>query len=238
MSNSIKSGTGYSIHSIDRENKTIRIDFSGNPDSNDPIFDKNDGCFRNDASILFFVANSYKSAFLSLGRDIDNRFEKYIEKDIEHLILPYYYNFRHYVETELKAIYVAVTNKSPELKHDFSILLSLTEKAINEISYGEIDNSYLKLSEEGFNEIKSNALSIFDNIKTMINQYISIEPAVEYYRYIFENEKNNGDRYMVLNNPVIQLDYPKTNQLFCSIRDSFDILCKKLREIIYIYFTL
>ena len=72
----------------------------------------------------------------------------------------------------------------------------------------------------------------------MINQYISIEPAVEYYRYIFENEKNNGDRYMVLNNPVIQLDYPKTNQLFCSIRDSFDILCKKLREIIYIYFTL
>ncbi len=229
--NTIKSGTGYSIHSIDRDNKSISIDFSGNPDSDDWLFDEKDGCLRNDASILFFVANSYKSAFLSLGRDIDNRFENNVEKDIEHLILPYFFNFRHYVETELKAIYVTATNETPELTHDISKLLTSTETAINEISYDKIDNSYLKLSEDRFNEIKVNALSICGKLKTMIDQYISIEPVVEYYRYIFE--KN-----LVLNNPVIQLDYPKTNKLFCSIRDSFDTLCLKLREMIYIYFTL
>ena len=232
MSNDkIKSGTGYSIHSIDRENKTISIDFSGNPDSSDPIFDKNDGCLRNDASILFFVANSYKSAFLCIGRDIDNRFENNIEKDIEHLILPYYFNFRHYVETELKAIYVAVTNKSSENIHDICKLINQTVNAINEISYDEIDNSYPKLPEDCFNEIKTNVLSICGKLKTMIDQYISIEPDVAYYRYIF-------GKNLVLNNPVIQLDYPKTNQLFCSIRDLFDSLCIKLRDIIYIYFTL
>lgn len=239
MSNDkIKSGTGYSIHSIDRENKTIRIDFSGNPDSNDPIFDINDGCLRNDASILFFVANSYKSAFLCLGKEIENRFDK--NKEIEHLILPYLFNFRHYVELMLKALYVTLTGESPKITHSLNELVSNINDKLTNLDYCEIDKGQgiFFISEKKFKDAKDECLETVEKLKNLIAEYSKDEPVVEYYRYIFENERSNGDKYLVLNNPVIQLDYPKTNQLFCSIRDLFVSLCIKLRDIIYIYFTL
>ena len=229
LSKRLSTGSGASTHYFDRENKRLRIDFSGSD---------GEKCYRNDASILFFASNSYKSAFLSLGSDIENRFENYTMKDIEHLVLPYFFNFRHYVELELKALYVAITSHSPKITHDLRKLIRITEQAIREISFNAIDNSFLRLTEAKFDSIKSEVTVLFAKTRSMIEQYISKEPVVEYYRYIFENDKDNGDKYLVLNHSIIELDFPETNKLFCNIRDSFDILCKKLREIIYIYFTL
>ena len=57
-------GTGYSRHGLDREKRIVEIDFSG--------YD-GDSCYRNDASILFFAANSYKSAFLVVGRELEKK---------------------------------------------------------------------------------------------------------------------------------------------------------------------
>lgn len=231
MPKRMAAGSGATATLLNRENKTIKIDFSG--------FDGN-LCFRNDASILFFASNSYRSAFLSLGRDIDNRFENNIEKDIEHLVLPYFFNFRHFVELELKALYVTLTGESPQMTHSLNELVSNINSKLTNLDYSEIDKGqgmFFK-SEKFFKDTKNECLETVKRLKELIAQYSDDEPAVEYYRYIFENEKNNGDRYLVLNNPVIELDYPKTNQLFSSIRDLFDTLCKKLHEIIYIYFTL
>ena len=197
MSNDkIKSGTGYSVQSIDRENKTIRIDFSGNPDSNDPIFDKNDGCLRNDASILFFVANSYKSAFLCLGKEIENRFDK--NKEIEHLILPYLFNFRHYVELELKALYVTLTGESPKITHDLNELISNINDKLTNLDYSEIDKGQgiFFISEKKFKDTKDECLETVEKLKNLIAEYSKDEPAVEYYRYIF-------GKNLVLNNPVM-----------------------------------
>lgn len=231
MSNTIANGSGASMHWLDREKKRVKIDFSG--------YD-GDLCFRNDASILFFVANSYKSAFLCLGKEIENRFEKNKEKEIEHLILPYLFNFRHYVELVLKALYVTLTGESPKITHSLNELVSNINDKLTNLDYCEIDKGQglFFISEKKFEDTKKECLKTVEKIKILIVEYSKDEPVVEYYRYIFENERSNGDKYLVLNNPVIQLDYPKTNQLFCSIRDLFDSLCIKLRDIIYIYFTL
>lgn len=224
MSNKMATGSGASMHWLDREEKRVKVDFSG--------YD-GEMCFRNDASILFFASNSYRSAFLSLGRDLENRFENNAEKDIEHLILPYLFNFRHFVELELKALYVAMTNESPFVSHDLKSLSDKTEKALNNITYKSIDRISRNVSEEEFNNFKNEAISIFSDLKRMILQYCLTEVAVEYYRYIFEKDGNN----ISLKNPVIEFDFKHQNELFINIRDKIDKLRMKLREFIYIYCT-
>lgn len=226
MTNKIATGSGASMHWLDREKKRVKIDFSG--------YD-GDLCFRNDASILFFASNSYRSAFLSLGRDLEERFESYIDKDIEHLILPYLFNFRHFVELELKALYVAVTNKSPDLTHDLKFLLTKVEESIIGIDYNTIDKSYRNPTEDQFNKIKDEAIGLFTDLKAKISIYIDKEPAQEYYRYIFEDEKKGRERYIILKNTVVELDFLETDSLFKSIRSLFDKLRLKLRDIIYVY---
>ena len=225
MSDNIAAGSGLIKIAFDREEKRIKMDFSGNFEDN--------SCFRNDASILFFASNSYRSAFLSLGRDLNNRFEKYILKDIEHLIIPYLFNFRHFVELELKALYVAITNKSPVLTHDLKKLLDVAGDALEYINFEKIDKMYYDMTEEKFNELKEEVISVFNHLKRMVEQYNSTEVAVEYYRYIFENDK----KVLSLKNPIIQLDFNATNELFLNIRNSVDKLRLTLRELIYIQFS-
>ena len=219
-------GSGLIEVEFDREKKRIRMNFSG--------YDRyGDGCYRNDASILFFASNSYRSAFLSIGRELEKRFEENRLKDIEHLILPYIFNFRHCVELELKALYVAITNQSPKVIHSIIKLTETLERVINEINYDQVDISYLTVSIKEFNEIKSDILIIFSQLKSKVEEYNDMEAADEYYRYIFEKEKNT----LQLKNPVIELDFVNTNELFINIRDLMDKLCMKIREIIYIQFS-
>ncbi|MBQ8741361.1 MAG: hypothetical protein IJY79_07420, partial [Clostridia bacterium] len=61
-----------------------------------------------------------------------------------------------------------------------------------------------------------------------------LECAVEYYRYIFEKDKND----LSLKHDKIELDYNQTHLLFFETRDLFDKLLMKLREIEYVYPTL
>lgn len=228
----ISAGTGLLIVDFDRDNKKISIDFSGNDDR--------DGyCYRNDASILFFSANSYRSAFFSLGRDLEKRFESYVEKDIEHLILPYLFNFRHFVELELKAIYVTLTDKSPAITHDLTDLIGKIKNEITDLNYSNIDHGegvFFK-SEKFFEDTKNECLKIIEKLKTLIDEYLKDEPAVEYYRYIFENEKVGKNRELTLNNPIISFDFNSTNTLFLNIRDLFDKLHKELNRIVFVQFS-
>ncbi len=126
-----------------------------------------------------------------------------------------------------------MTRESPQITHDLNELISNINDKLTNLEYSEIDKGQgiFFISEKKFKDTKDECLETVEKIKNLIAEYSKDEPAVEYYRYIF-------GKNLVLNNPVIQLDYPKTNQLFCSIRDLFDSLCIKLRDIIYIYFTL
>ena len=58
----LKTGTGLTEHGINYEKKTIMVDFSG---------DYEGQCYRNDPSIFFFVANSYRKSFYVLSNYID-----------------------------------------------------------------------------------------------------------------------------------------------------------------------
>ena len=89
-----------------------------------------------------------------------------------------------------------------------------------------------------FEDTKKECLKTVEKLKILLTEYSKDEPAVEYYRYIFENETVNKNKELILKNPIVSLDFNLTNNLFLKIISLFDTLCIKLREIIYIYFTL
>lgn len=222
----MSAGTGLSEHFIDRENKRVAIDFSGKA--------QNGENFRNDSSILFFCANSYKSAFLCLDNELKSRFENHtVDKDIEHMILPYYFNFRHYVELSLKALIIALTKESPTLTHDLQELMTCIIMGINAIEFDE-KTPAIFCTKDKFEKAKHEAIEITNELKIKISEYQELECAVEFYRYIFERE----NKHLILRHHSIELDYNKIHLLFIETRDLFDKLSVKLRDITYIYSTL
>lgn len=228
----IFTGTGFLNSRFDRENKKIEIDFSG--------YDDRDGyCYRNDASILFFSANSYRSAFLCLGKELENRFDNSKVKNIGHMILPYLFNFRHFVELELKALSVALTGESPIITHSLNELICDFNDKLTNLNYCKIEKGqgiFFK-SEKFFEDAKNECLETVKKLKDLIAQYSEDEPAVEYYRYIFENEKVNKNKELILNNPIVSLDFNLTNSLFLNIMGLFDKLHQELNKIVYVQFS-
>lgn len=217
----MKNGTGYTVYSIDYDKKTISIDLSGN----------NEGvCYRNDPSIFFFVANSYKRSFYTISKCMNEHFEsKANSKDIGHLILPYVFSFRHYLELELKAILSSVTGSVTQDTHSLKELMKSLKEALKAISENENEPKIFRV---GFQENKIEMLNTFNNLCGMINQFLEIEPSVEYYRYIFK-------KGMTLENPVLTLDFGNTDILFKRIDKEIIKLDDLLRKLnIYVYFTL
>ena len=66
-----------------------------------------------------------------------------------------------------------------------------------------------------------------------IDTYLSTEPSVEYYRYIFEKDKKD----LCLKNPVIKLDFNNVKKIFKNVLNHFDELCKQLKKIMYIIYS-
>ncbi len=226
MNKKMSAGSGLSKHFIEYESKKVGIDFSG--------ISSDGQCFRNDASILFFGANSYKSAFICLDKEVKTRFENNImAKDIEHLILPYYFNFRHYVELSLKALIVNLTKESPKITHDLQTLISCLLDNIDSLQFDE-STPAIFCTKEKYDKTKSEVIKLAQELSKKITEYQKLECAVEYYRYIFEKDKND----LSLKHDKIELDYNQTHLLFFETRDLFDKLLIKLREIEYVYPTL
>ena len=217
----LKTGTGLTEHGIDYEKKTIIVDFRGDYDGQ---------CYRNDPSIFFFVANSYRKSFYVLSNHIEKLFEnKDNSKEIEHLILPYVFSFRHYLELEFKAIITSMTNEITDDTHSLKDLMNSLEKALKAVS--ENKHSY-RLFQMNFQENKGKALEVYNYIKKLINNFLALEPSIEYYRYLFKKK-------MTLNDPVLSLDFRESDNLFREIDHKFIELNKILREMdVYVYFTL
>ena len=219
MEKRVKSGTGLSLHSLDREEMKVEIDLSGDYDNN---------CFRNDASIFFFAANSYKHAFYLIGKELEKRFSEGAKhKDIEHLILPYCFNFRHYVELELKGYIVALDNAPPGRTHNLSVLLESVSNMLESI---EIEDRSI-FTENADANIEKACFSM-DIIKDKIATYLETEPAADFYRYIFDKDMKK----LMMRETVISLDFVKTRELFRDVMREFNNVYTCLREAgLYIY---
>jgi hypothetical protein len=223
----VKEGTGQLIREFNKEKKTVLLDLSGN-DIETPAGGKTN-CYRNDASVLFYIANSYWNATKTLEEKIKNCFED--EKDysdlITQLVMPYLFEFRHFVEVSLKALFMNATGEQAETIHDLDKLFISAKDAILALQRDERPG-ILAISDEKYN---SSMASIRKNLKKMeeiIIPYASSEPSVEYYRFLFD--KNNN-----LDDPIITLDYEKERQLQNEYYRAYKWLIRSIHEIHYIF---
>ena len=219
MEAKVKSGTGLSRHSINYEEMKVGVDLSGDYDGN---------CYRNDASVFFFAANSYKHAFYLIGKEFERRFEEGAKnKDIEHLILPYCFNFRHYVELELKGYIVAIDKVPPAKTHDLKSLLGRFSKTLENI---EVEDH--SIFTEKADENIAKAISSLGIIEDRITTYLETEPAADFYRFIFDKDMKK----LMMRETVISLDFVKTRELFRDVMREFNNVYTCLREAgLYIY---
>lgn len=196
----MKTGSGLTHHTMNRKKKYVSIDFAGNDEEQ---------CYRNDASVLFFAANSYWAAHCILAEELDNRFTMNVRDNaIEHMIMPYYFTFRHYVELYLKALYICIKEEQPNNIHDIKDLLIQIQTIIKDTDATSNDKLLL---------------SAVSNLKRLITSYGRLESAVEYYRYIFDKNYN-------LPNSKLSLDLPKTQTLFLKINKKLYDITNRLRE--------
>lgn len=216
------SGTGLVKYKYDYEKEKIGINFSG---------ESAEGNYRNDASILFYAANNYRHSYYILEKELNKYFSEEVDiREISHIVLPLLFNFRHYVELEIKAFIVALTNESPKAIHALDILFGDLKIAIN----AEYDNCLITDRKSGLESVVS---SIIKPLDTLIKNYTKTEPAVEYYRYIFEIEYVKKDKYLVLKNPIIEVDFKSVKDLFNSIIGLFNDLRLELNRLdYYIYY--
>ena len=215
----IKTGTGLSTHTINYELMKVEVDLSGNYEGN---------CFRNDASIFFFAANSYRQAYVQLGEEIENRFmERAKEKDIEHLVLPYLFCFRHFIELELKAFLVVLDQEPPRKTHALNELLEKTSESLK----GLLISDKYSFKEDDLRLIKS-AMESLESIKQSLLYFMSSESAPEYYRYIF----SNNTTFLEMKNPVVSLEYKRSKEEFSNISNHFNKISINLRQVgVYVY---
>lgn len=228
MKKMLKNGTGLSHRVFDYEKKYVSIDFSGIDKYQ--YLDDSQQCFRNDSSIFFYVANSYLTSFYVLSQQLEKSFETKNCKEVEHLILPYYFNFRHYIEIELKALIVGLANEVPKTTHKLTCLWKDFSEILNSLEYYSclvLDN----ITQEFFENKKLKILCILKRAEILLQTYAGNEPSVEYYRFIF-------DKNMELNDSIIELDFACIDKKLRELADQFKEINVNLREIVYLYFSI
>ena len=153
-------------------------------------------------------------------------------KQISHLILPYYFNFRHFLELELKALISSIDDCFPVATHSLIQLVDSFGESLMGIRekkrYGELDESKV-------NDLFKKIFEEYTEIKNLVEQYQRIESASDYYRYLFEKQ----NKRMVLRNPNLKLELNETKQLFGALNKKLMSISMHLREVgVYVYFTL
>ena len=233
-------GTGLSVHRFDFLTKSMSIEFNGIVREVDKSGKIVDHCFRNDASILFFAANSYKKSFDVISNKIDALFmepeSNKVARDISHLILPYYFSFRHFVELELKAYIMCITKRKPKKSHTLNDLYNDYYNKLRSLQYKGID---LILPKQDFRDHKNKAMEISRLLREKLDSYIDLESADEYYRFILElPDKNDTDKSLKLNRSEIKLEYGDTDRLFRDMCKLFNAIRIELSCFIYTYYLI
>lgn len=214
-----KNGSGYILLDFDENTKNVNLDISGN--------DGDFGSFRNDAAILWTVAQSYMTSCKVLLKSIENGFENSDRYLVINLMIPYYFNFRHYIEVSLKSITLWANKSHYEKIHVLSELFKDVNGSIKEIlTKPEMWNSNVKEDKvaEHLTKINKSLLDL-EKIISIVEQN---ETSFEYYRFIFE--KNNQ-----LKKAKISFDYKKEIELYNNTVQLINSIVNNLRVIIYIF---
>lgn len=228
MGKKIKSGSGLLQVRYDNEKRYIGFDISGNEKKNTEA--ETVSCFRNDASIFFLAANSYLAAFYVLSEQMNKSFEADAQKEVRHLVLPYYFNFRHYVELELKGLIITMTNEIPEITHDLKSLWKAFSKKMDGLEYNsEVINDRVKKVD--FVRVKNDIKIHMKQVYNILEEYIKEEPAADYYRFLFDTK-------FELSKTIVELDFGCVDKLFRNMANEFKLINAKSHEIVYIYCTL
>ena len=228
MGKKAKRGSGLLQVRYDNKKRYIGFDISGNEEN--VIETETANCFRNDASIFFLAANSYLTAFYVLSEQMKKSFEADAQKELRRLVLPYYFNFRHYVELELKALIIVLTNEAPQMVHDLDKLWQVFSDNVDKLNfYMDIVNT--NVTNESFEKVKSDVQVHIKQAYELLEEYIKEEPAVEYYRFLFDTK-------FELSKTIVELDFGYEDKLFRDLATEFKVINAKLREIVYLFYTL
>lgn len=191
----IKNGTGAIGIGFDTEKKRAMLDVSDNYST----IISSDECYSNDGSVLYITANGYAETCKILLDSIKTGFEHDDRHKTISLIIPYFFNFRHYIEISLKAIILWSSDSMYEKSHDLSVLYEQAEHAVESI----IDKPEMwkdSVTKERVIEYQDIYKEYLTVIKDEISVFIQNEPAVEYYRYIFDryNDKKNRRSNLII----------------------------------------
>lgn len=203
-----KNGTGAYYSHFDSEELTASLDFSGKC----PLYPGDTQCYRNDSTVFLYVAHSYLYAYCEIMESIRRAFEAKQVKMVQHLIIPVYYLFRHYMELELKSFYMALSKDRADNIHNLLQLYA----PVQTLTY-ECDGAEKSGSEEDFQKNKKEALIRLETIKKLIQQYQQIEPYEEFYRYLYDKKIN-------LTVSEVSFDYVKQDAFFSKITKVFSEL--------------
>lgn len=226
------SGSGRVEKHVDIENMKFSVDFSGI--EVEEVYDLHSeeseiitSNFYNSECVLFYVSNSYFMAYRAIYKHLLQKIDIYKENSsnsnlnqIYRHILPYYYCFRHYVETELKSLSIATKRISVLIEHDLSVLLEDVIEGVNNLS---LDFKTIKPKKgQEILELKKELISHLMQLKLLILEYKKIEPTPEYFRYIIDSD-------FICRYPNVELDLNYTENLFGNIIDEF----KKIEKIMF-----
>lgn len=205
------SGSGLFEYRIDRSNKIIGIDVSGQRDGL---------CFRNDYSVFLLVANSYfVSSELLINRISEDFNSGKKPQDIFRCVIPFFFNMRHYIELELKALIMHLNSSPAKNTHDVLALLNDLQKCMQDL---KTDNPKSIVSKDGKKmDFISQAIDILPELQKNIKAFLEDEASVEYYRYIF-NTKHE------IRKTRIEFDCVYYNDLMNIIHENFFVLMKNL----------
>ena len=231
-----KSGSGLIKVGFDEENIKFQIDFSGIEkveviDSVTQEKETRTYNYFNSESVLFFVANSYWVANRAIKKDLLNDIELYkkqkdrnLYKKILRHILPYYFNFRHFVEVEFKALSVVTKRISVKISHDLNDLYADVLEGFNNLSINSKD--VFEKNESEFTNRINKIKAEMQLLKDELDKYSAMEPSVEYYRFIFDKEFN-------CSSPIIEFDFQYVETIFLSIVTHFRNIHEEMRKFIY-----
>lgn len=203
-----KNGSGAYYSHYNPEKKSASLDFSGCF----PFYPGDTACYRNDSTVFLYVAHSYLSAYYEIKRAIREGFDENQEKRVQHLIIPVYYLYRHYVEMELKSFFMALKKERADNTHEL-LRLHASVQVLTENCDGIEGNC----KADEFGKIKKEAIDHLNVLKNLIEQYQQMEPFHEFYRYLYDSR---------INLPVteVNFDYAKHDELFTRITKELQAL--------------
>lgn len=197
----LKMGSGAYGFSFDIEKRKLSLDFSGNSSfMGGPV-----ECYRNDSQVMLFVAHSYQRSFATIEQKLIDAIDNKREDEARHLMLPYFFLFRHYQELELKSFFMGVKGLAPSRSHNLNKLCNEFLNSVKDLSFDKEIAGVSDLNE--FEQHKRVVLELIQSLHEEIVYFKAYEPADDYFRFLYSKK-------FKLAKHIIDFEYSKQVALF------------------------